>query len=88
MSESLNLKGYILTADIEKAFDSLSHSFILVCFKKFVYENDFTKWLKCCLNAKSLASLMEVIRQYFLNFKKVLDKVIQFPCFSNSTPYF
>ena len=27
MSESLNLKGYIVTVDIEKAFDSLSHSF-------------------------------------------------------------
>ena len=27
MNESLNLKGYIVTVDIEKAFDSLSHSF-------------------------------------------------------------
>ena len=32
MSESLNLKGYIEIFDIEKAFDSLSHSFLL---KKF-----------------------------------------------------
>ena len=31
ISESLNLKGYIVTVDIEKAFDSLSHSFTLVC---------------------------------------------------------
>ena len=31
MSESLNLKGYIVTVDIEKAFVSLSHSFLLVC---------------------------------------------------------
>ena len=26
MSESLNLKGYVVTVDIEKVFDSLSHS--------------------------------------------------------------
>ena len=33
MSESLNLKGYIVTVDIEKAFNSLSHSFLLACLK-------------------------------------------------------
>ena len=27
MSESLNLKGYIVTVDVEKVFDSLSHYF-------------------------------------------------------------
>ena len=43
MSESLNLKGYILTVDIEKAFDSLSHSFLLVCRKKYGDGNDFIK---------------------------------------------
>ena len=31
MTESLNLKGYIVTVDIEKAFDSVSHYFLLVC---------------------------------------------------------
>ena len=43
MSESLNLEGYILTVDIEKAFDSLSHSFLLACLKKYGYWNDFIK---------------------------------------------
>ena len=33
MSEGLNLKGYIVTADTEKGFDSLSHSFLLACLK-------------------------------------------------------
>ena len=46
MSESLNLKGYILTVDIGKAFDSLSHSFLLVYSKKCGYENDFIKWVE------------------------------------------
>ena len=46
MSESLNLKGYIVTVDIEKAFDSLSHSFLLVCRKKYGYGNDFRKWVE------------------------------------------
>ena len=41
MSESLNLKVYIVTVDTEKEFDSLNHSFLLVCFKKYRYGNDF-----------------------------------------------
>ena len=40
-----------------------------------LYENG----LKCYLNARSLALLMEVIQQNILNFKKVLEKAIQFP---------
>ena len=39
-SESLNLKGYIVTVDIEKAFVSLSHSFLLACLKKYGYGNE------------------------------------------------
>ena len=34
MGESLNLKGYIVTVDIEKALDSLSHSFLVAYLKK------------------------------------------------------
>ena len=47
MSESL--KGYIVTVDIEKAFDSLSHSFLLVCLKKYEYGNYFIKWVEMLL---------------------------------------
>ena len=35
MTESLNLKGCIVTVDIEKGFDFLSHSFLLACLKKY-----------------------------------------------------
>ena len=52
MSESLNLKGYIVTVDIEKAFDSLSHSFLLVCLKKHGYGNVFTKWVEILLECQ------------------------------------
>ena len=41
MNESLNLKDYIV--DIEKSFDSLGHSFLLACLKKYGYWNDFIK---------------------------------------------
>ena len=34
ISNVFNLRGYIVTVDIEKAFHSLSHSFLLDCLKK------------------------------------------------------
>ena len=52
MSESLTFKGYIVTADIEKAFDFLSHSFLLVCLKKYGYRNDFIKWVEMLLECQ------------------------------------
>ena len=38
MSESLNLKGYIVTVDIEKAFNSLNNSFFFACLKNMDME--------------------------------------------------
>ena len=34
ISNIFNLRGYIVTVDIVKAFDSLNHYFLLACFKK------------------------------------------------------
>ena len=52
MSESLNLKGYIVTVDVEKAFDSLSHSSLLVCLKKYLYGNYLIKWVQMLLECQ------------------------------------
>ena len=76
--ECLNLKGYIVTVDIEKAFDSLSHFFYLLVLKNMDMEMTLENGLKYYLNVRSLVLLMEVIRQNILNFKKVLNKTIQF----------
>ena len=32
-SNVLNVRGYVVTVEIEKAFNSLSHSFLLACLK-------------------------------------------------------
>ena len=48
MSENLNLKSYIVTVDIEKALDSLIHSFCLLVLK-YGYGNDFIKWVEMLL---------------------------------------
>ena len=51
MSDSLSLEGYILTADIEKAFDSVDHTFLLACLEKFGFGQNILKWVKILLNS-------------------------------------
>ena len=53
-----------MTVDIEKVFDSLSHSFLLACLKKFGFGHDFIRWVKilfesqesCIINAGTTTS--------------------------------
>ena len=50
MSDKLNIKGYLITVDIEKAFDSLDHHFIIATLKKFGFKSNFINWIKIFLN--------------------------------------
>ena len=40
----------MVTIDIEKAFDSVDHTFLLCAFRKFGFANNFIKWVKIILN--------------------------------------
>ena len=48
-SVKLNLDGYILTMDIEKAFDSMDHSFLIEALKVFGFGDIFITWIKIIL---------------------------------------
>ena len=52
ISYVFNLRGYIMTVDIEKAFDSLSHSFLVACLKKCGIGHDFIRWVKILLESQ------------------------------------
>ena len=42
----LNKKGFIVTVDIEKAFDSVDHSFLLAVLQKYGFGERFLKWIQ------------------------------------------
>ena len=50
ISDTENLSGYILTADLEKAFDSIDHTFLISCLKKYGFGPKFIKWVNILLN--------------------------------------
>ena len=46
ITNSLDIEGILLTADIEKAFDSINHSFLMRALEKFGFGNNFRKWIQ------------------------------------------
>ena len=50
VTDTEQLEGYMLTADLEKAFDSIDHTFLLSCLEKYGFGPNFLKWIKILLN--------------------------------------
>ena len=42
----LNKKGFLVTVDIKKGFDSVDHSFLLAVLQKYGFEERFLKWIQ------------------------------------------
>ena len=45
----LNIEGYIVTLDIKKAFDSVSHEFLLLALEYYGFGQNFISWIKLLL---------------------------------------
>ena len=50
ISNSLALEGFLVTVDIEKAFDSVNHCFLLQILQLFGFGIGFVSWIKTVLN--------------------------------------
>ena len=49
ITDSLQINGLLITIDIEKAFDSVNHFFLLPVLKRYDFGDDFIKWIKTLL---------------------------------------
>ena len=50
MTDILNMEGYLLTRDIEEAFDSVDHYFLLAILEKYDFKKDFLRWIETSFN--------------------------------------
>ena len=70
MSDKLNVGGFIAAMDIEKAFDSLDHTFLVSVLKKFGFGDDLIDWVtilirnqeSCVINAGVTSSYFQLQR--------------------------
>ena len=49
ITDLLKIEGILLTVDIEKAFDSVNHLFLVSALEKYGFKNDFIRWTKLLL---------------------------------------
>ena len=50
ITEIRNIEGFVVTMDIEKAFDSLDHNFLISTLEKYGFGQNFILWVKILLN--------------------------------------
>ena len=72
------MRGYILTVNIEKAFDTLNQSTLPVCLKKIGIGMILQVESKYYSKAKNFVLLIQKLRRHTLIWKQVRAKVIQF----------
>ena len=65
ISDKLSVDGYLVTVDIEKAFDSLDHEFLLVVLKKFSFGNSSFDWIKILLTNQESCVVNGSTTSYF-----------------------
>ena len=66
VTRKLKKEGFLLTIDIEKAFDSVNHVFLLEALKKYGFGKQFIQWIRTILkNQESCIINGGVTTQYF-----------------------
>ena len=46
ISDNLKIKWFLMALDIEKAFDSANHLFLITVLEKYGFKEDFIKWIQ------------------------------------------
>ena len=57
IANTLKIKSYLVTLDIEKVFDSLDHSFLISVLKKIGFGENSIDWIKIYLYKKEFWAL-------------------------------
>ena len=70
MCDILDIPGYLVTMDIEKAFDSLDHDFLLFALKKFGFGENFIYWIKVLLNKQQSCVINGNFTTRYFNLEK------------------
>ena len=65
MTDILSMEGYLLTVDIEKAFDSVGHYFLLAILEKYGFKQKFLRRIETFLNNQESCIINEGITIHY-----------------------
>ena len=66
ISNTRQMEGFLVTMDVEKAFDSLDHKFLISVLKKFGFGQNFISWIEIILkNQESCVINSGTTTKYF-----------------------
>ena len=71
MTDILNMEGYLLIIDIEKAFDSVDHHFLLAIPEKCGYKENFLRWIETLFSNQEFCIINWGITTHYFKLKKV-----------------
>ena len=78
----LNKEEFLVTMDIDKAFDSLDHTFVISILRKFGFGNNFVNWIETLIVKQESCTISGGITTQLLPstfiLKKGLTKVTLF----------
>ena len=64
ITDVVNEEGFLATMDIEKAFDSLDHTFVISVLKKFGFGNNFVSRIEpCAISASNTTQYFHLKRR-------------------------
>ena len=66
-SDRENLDNLIFAADIDKAFDSIEHNFLLATLTKYGFGSNFIQWIKAFFQTARAVLLIMGCQQAILN---------------------
>ena len=70
ISDKLSIDGYLVTADIEKTFDSLDHESLLVVLKRTGFGNYFIEWIEILLTNQEFCVITDGTTTLYFNLEK------------------
>ena len=70
MTDILDMESYLLTVNIEKAFDSLDHHFLLAILEKYGFKKNFLRWIETLLNNQESCIINRGITTHYFKLKK------------------
>ena len=76
--DTLKIEGFLLTVDIEKAFDSVDHSFLIKVLQKFGFGKDFIRWIGIILKNQESCVINGGTTTNYFNLKEGRDRGILF----------